>query len=546
MVYSFFLFFVYFVLFFYFLLFIIFLLLPHGKWCYNFGNWDFLSFTLKFDFSICIFFLVLLMVSFIVFLYGCFYMYGTNRLVYFFLVLFSFVISICGLICFRNSIILTLVFWDYLGISSFFLVLFYNNLRRRTGAMSTVFTNRIGDFCIFLFFNGIILCSVRHLRFQFFSSFLAFILFIASFIKGGQYPFGSWLPKAIAAPTPVSCLVHSRTLVTAGIILIDAYSYILINSVCLVIIFYVGLFTIFFSGFCAIVEQDAKKIVALSTISQIGFCFLTIGCGYHYISFLHIVGHSFFKRLLFVQVGYLIYINCGQQDYRGFRSYYLSAPYFVLLQILISIFGLCGLLFSRGFVTKEYIISRFYFDSFNLFVVFFYFIRIFFTFCYCQRMINLFWGLNFNSCFCAFSRKYYYYSRFFLGFFSLFFIFWLLYNFFYFEYSLNYYEGFIFYFYILLLIIFLNYFSNNIIFELKNKFFIDNYAKFIFKVIPPFKIIDHILTNFNLFFFSGVRIFSFYSLNIIRGFYYSSLLFLSFFIFLFLFFYKVIINFYYI
>nr|QXT44858.1 NADH dehydrogenase subunit 5 [Crassicauda sp. Ningbo-2019] len=528
-------FFVYFVLFFYFFLVSLFLILPYGKWSFSLGGWSFLNFTCKFDSDLCLFFLVLLLVSFMIFIYGCFYMFGSVRLVYFFLVLFSFVLSMGGLILFSNSVVLTLIFWDYLGISSFFLVLFYNNLSSRTGAMSTVFTNRIGDYCIFLFFNGLVVCSLGHLNFQFFSSLVVFMLLVSSFIKGGQYPFGSWLPKAMAAPTPVSCLVHSSTLVTAGVMLMDVYSYILGNSVCLFIIFFIGFFTMFFSGICALVEQDAKKIVALSTMSQMGFCFLGMGCGYHYFSFLHMVGHSFFKSLLFVQMGYLIYINSGQQDYRGYSGYYLVSPIFVFLQIIISVLGLCGLLFSGGFLTKEFIMSRFYYDSFNFFVVVLYFVGIFFTFCYCQRLLNIFWGLVFNGVFCGYSSKFYYYSSFFLGMFSVFFMFWLVYNLCFFEVGLHYFEGVMFYFYVFFIYCFYNFFFKYYVLEFKSKFFMDNYALFIYKLIPFFTFFEYLLCSLNLIFFGSFRIFSFVSLSLMRGIFISSLFFLSIFIFVFLF-----------
>nr|YP_004927917.1 NADH dehydrogenase subunit 5 [Heliconema longissimum]ACV96723.1 NADH dehydrogenase subunit 5 [Heliconema longissimum] len=521
-----------FLLFFNFIIFIITL----WKMKVLFLEWDFLSLKFNFYFNSLYFFLVLLLVSFMIFLFGCFYMYGANRLVYFFIVLFSFVMSMGGLIMFSNSIILTLIFWDYLGISSFFLVLFYNNLTSLSGAMSTVFTNRIGDFCIFLFFNGLVLCSMSHLNFQFFSSLVAFMLFICSFVKGGQYPFGSWLPKAMAAPTPVSCLVHSSTLVTAGIMLMDAYSYILMNFYPLLMMVFGGFFTMVFAGICALFEPDAKKNVALSTKPQKGFGFLSMGWGLHYLSFLHMVGHSFFKSLLFVQVGYLIYINSGQQDYRGYNNYYLVSPIFVFLQIIISILCLCGLLFSGGFLTKEFIMSRFYYDSFNFFVVLFYFLGIFFTFCYCQRLINIFWGLNFSSCFCGYTSNFYYYSSLFLGSFSIFFMFWLVFNLFFFEYSLHYFEGLVIYLYIFFYIGFLIFFLKWFIFEFKNKFFMDNYAMFIYKLIPEVKFLECFLPNFNTFFFGSFRVFPFMFLNLMRGIFSSSLIFLSLFIFIFLFF----------
>uniref|UniRef100_A0A0R3RI89 NADH dehydrogenase subunit 6 n=1 Tax=Elaeophora elaphi TaxID=1147741 RepID=A0A0R3RI89_9BILA len=110
-----------------------------------------------------------------------------------------------------------------------------------------------------------------------------------------------------------------------------------------------------FSSFCALVEKDSKKIVALSTMSQIGFCFLSIGSVI-----------LFFKILLFMQIGYLIFINMGQRNFR------------VQLQIFLSVVCLCGLLFTRGCSSKDFLL------------VFFYFISVFLTFCYCCRIIFLF------------------------------------------------------------------------------------------------------------------------------------------------------------
>ena len=167
------------------------LFLPYGKWCYSFGYSDFFSVFFRYNFEVCLFFLVLLSVSFMIFVYGSFYMVGVSRLFYFFFVLFSFVMSMCGLIVFSGNILVTLIFWDFLGVSSFFLVLFYGNVSSRSGSMSTIFTNRIGDFCIFLFFNGFIFFSLGSVSYQFFGSLLVFMLFVSAFIKGGQYPFGS-------------------------------------------------------------------------------------------------------------------------------------------------------------------------------------------------------------------------------------------------------------------------------------------------------------------------------------------------------------------
>nr|YP_010332256.1 NADH dehydrogenase subunit 5 [Tetrameres grusi]UNY39755.1 NADH dehydrogenase subunit 5 [Tetrameres grusi] len=510
---------VWYVLFFYFVLCVFLFFVPYGSWNYSCGFNDFFSFSVSFSFEVCLFFLVLIFVSFFIFVYGSFYMVGGVRLFYFFLVLFSFVMSMGGLIVFSNCVILTLVFWDFLGVSSFFLVLFYNNVVGRCGAMSTVFTNRIGDFSIFLFFNGLILFSVGFLSCQFFSSLVGVMLFVSSFIKGGQYPFGSWLPKAMAAPTPVSCLVHSSTLVTAGLMLMDFYSYVSLGSDFLLFVFFFGFLTVVVSGCCALVESDCKKVVALSTMSQMGFCFLCIGCGLHYVSFVHMIGHSFFKSLLFMQVGYLIFVNFGQQDFRGYSFFGFCVPYLVCLNIYLCVVCLCGLMYTSGYCSKEYFVSCFYCGSYSVLLAFFYFFGVFLTFCYCYRMLFLFRVEFCNYGYVGFSSKLYYLSCCFLVFFSVCFIFWWFFNFLNFVDIFNRIEFFVVFFYFFFLFCVLNYFFKFFVLEFCNKFFMDNYSFFVYKLIPNFWFFELIGLGFNYFLFGLLRFFFFSFFMLFRGVY---------------------------
>nr|WLV27616.1 NADH dehydrogenase subunit 5 [Mansonella ozzardi] len=527
-------FFVWYVLIFYFILIFFVFTLPYGKWIYNYGFSDFFSFTLIFNFEICLFLFVLMLVSLMVFMYGSFYMVGVSRLFYFFFFLFLFVLSMGGLIVFSGSIIMTLIFWDFLGVSSFFLVLFYGNMSSFSGSMSTIFTNRIGDFCIFLFFNGFVFFSCGSLSYQFFGSLVVIMLLLSSFIKGGQYPFGSWLPKAMAAPTPVSCLVHSSTLVTAGVMLMDCYVFITLDCNILCFVFYTGFFTMVVSGFCSLVEEDAKKIVALSTMSQIGFCFLAIGSGFHYLSYIHMISHSFFKSLLFMQVGYLIFVNFGQQDYRSYSFMGLSAPLLVQLQIFFSVVCLCGLLFTSGCCSKEYFMSRFYYGSFNFFLVFFYFLGVFFTFCYCYRMLYLFRVGGGVLDYVGFSSKLFYRSCFFLVFFSIVFTFWWIVSLLSLPMVFNRFEYFVVPFYVFFIYCFFNYFFRYNFVEFKNKFFMDYYALTIYKVIPSFFYFDSLINGLNYFFFGGFHLFSYFFFSLFRGFYHIGVLIIFFFVLLFL------------
>lgn len=239
---------------------------------------------------------------------------------------------------------------------------------------------------MFIFFSGCVFSGYCFLSFSFFCYFIIIILFMASFTKSAQFPFRSWLPKAISAPTPVSSLVHRSTLVTAGLILLFNFGFLLLNYKVLVFILLIGLFTIFFSSVAALVEEDLKKVVALRTLSQIGFSMLTLGLGVSFISFLHLVRHALFKSCLFIQIGYIIHCSYGQQDGRLYRNNG-GLPFFIQVQLLITLFCLCGLFFSSGIVRKDFILEFFYYSSFfYLILVLFFFISVFLTFCYSYRL----------------------------------------------------------------------------------------------------------------------------------------------------------------
>ena len=193
------------------------------------------------------------------------------------------------------------------------------------------------------------------------------------------------MPKAIRAPTPVSSLVHRRTLVTAGLVLLMNFNQRLLSNHLRSLILFVGIFTIFFSSISALVEEDLKKVVALSTLSQIGFSMLTLGLGLRFISLLHLLSHALFKSCLFIQVGYLIHRSCGQQDGRGYRNIG-NFPKFIQVQILVTLFCLCGLFFSSGAVSKDYILEICFSNGFLIFFSLLFFISVFFTFFYSYRL----------------------------------------------------------------------------------------------------------------------------------------------------------------
>jgi len=335
------------------------LLIFYTTFLVYFIEWQFFNLKLLFYFNNTMFAFILFLVTFSVLIFCSYYIGGEINIIYFIVVLLIFVGRIFFL-NFRNNSFSILLSWDLLGISSFFLVLFYNNWDRCRGAINTVLTNRVGDYFLFLFVALYFFGTFRFFFIRIFYFSLIIVLVLAGFTKRAQFPFSGWLPKAIRAPTPVRSLVHSRTLVTAGLILIINFNILLLTGSVSFFILVLGLLTIFFSSLTALVEEDMKKVVALSTLSQIGFAALTIGLGLRFIRLLHLLRHALFKRCLFIQVGFIIHCSFSQQDGRNYGNLN-NLPFYIQLQMLVTLFCLCGLIFRRGAVTKDYVLEIFFF-----------------------------------------------------------------------------------------------------------------------------------------------------------------------------------------
>merc|ERR1711931_79054 len=231
-----------------------------------------LSLVLVIDLASILFLFTLFILSSSVLLYSYYYISETYTYSRFLFCLLAFLLSIIGLVL-RGGLVSFFVFWDLLGFTSFFL------------GLSLGF------------------CS---------SSFVFFVLMLlVSFTKSAQIPFSSWLPAAIAAPTPVSSLVHSSTLVTAGVYLL--YRFVPVESGILVV---AGIATTLIAGLGAFLEADLKKVVAMSTMSQLGLIFTSLGLGLKSLTFLHLNLHASAKALLFMAIGLVIHSNYGSQESR--------------------------------------------------------------------------------------------------------------------------------------------------------------------------------------------------------------------------------------
>lgn len=185
---------------------------------------------------------------------------------------------------------------------------------------------------------------------------LAALLALAAFTKRAQVPFSAWLPAAIAAPTPVSSLVHSSTLVTAGVYLLCRFSPLFPNTVVINLLLPVGVATILLAGARALFESDIKKVVALSTLRQLGLIIRALGVFIPEIALFHLLTHAFFKALLFMTVGNLIHLTDRFQDSRKTGSEPVVAGPTLLFR-LVANFSLIGLPYMAGFYSKDLIIE---------------------------------------------------------------------------------------------------------------------------------------------------------------------------------------------
>lgn len=355
------------------------------------------SIVFRLDYLSFFFFFCVSLISMVVFSYRKFYMgnsfyfldLDSNRFLY---LLFFFVSSIFFLV-FSGSWFTLILGWDGLGLTSFLLVIYYNNFTRLRGGLLTFLVNRMGD--SFFIVSFICIRRVGWYSFEYLISggiFFCFLVVLGAFTKRAQFPFSAWLPAAMAAPTPVSSLVHSSTLVTAGVYVLIRLNW-LVSKVMLFIII-VSLLTIIVGGFGACLELDFKKVVAISTLSQLGFIIFSISIGCWFLALFHTIFHAFFKSCLFLSTGSLMHEIMGFQDSRFFGSLRLS--YFSKLFFLTSCFSLIGFPFFLGFYSKDSILGFFYFINFRV-IGFMFFVGCCFTVSYRIRLIILRFSKKYSS-----------------------------------------------------------------------------------------------------------------------------------------------------
>jgi len=292
-----------------------------------------------------------------VYRWGIYYIGGNSMPTFFFALLTRFVVSMLLLIL-RESYLTIFLGWEGLGITSFLLIIFYQNWISLGGGLITLLTNRLGDRVLLISFSYWVRLRLRSSIYQKGSIAAFFLFLLVTLTKRAQIPFTSWLPAAMAAPTPVSALVHSSTLVTAGVWLLVRFRQARLSFTIALLV--LGTVTLVLASIAALIEADGKKVVALSTLRQLGLIFIAISLGNSLICLFHLLMHAFAKANLFLIVGNFLHMRFSQQDYRQLSSGVERGTIFLI--IFVRVFSLRGIIYSRGFFSKDSILLR----EFNL------------------------------------------------------------------------------------------------------------------------------------------------------------------------------------
>nr|YP_010884216.1 NADH dehydrogenase subunit 5 [Pila globosa]WIW42433.1 NADH dehydrogenase subunit 5 [Pila globosa] len=270
-----------------------------------------------------------------------------------------FVLSMNFLI-FIPSLPALLLGWDGLGIVSFALVIYYQNNKSLGAGMLTLLANRVGDVMILISIGLLVLVgqwNIMMLWDFYLMSILVLVIMLAGMTKSAQIPFSSWLPAAMAAPTPVSALVHSSTLVTAGVfLLIRFYPILCLSSLFKYSLLLISVLTMLMAGIGANFENDLKKIIALSTLSQLGVMMMSLALGSQMLALYHLYTHAMFKALLFLCAGAVIHASENNQDIRNMGMISKQMPLTTVCMNVANL-SLCGAPFLSGFYSKDMILE---------------------------------------------------------------------------------------------------------------------------------------------------------------------------------------------
>nr|YP_009740440.1 NADH dehydrogenase subunit 5 [Bactrocera rubigina]QID03093.1 NADH dehydrogenase subunit 5 [Bactrocera rubigina] len=348
--------------------------------------------TFLFDWMSLLFMSFVLLIASLVIYYSKEYMSGDTNINRFIMLVLMFVLSMMLLIISPNLISI-LLGWDGLGLVSYCLVIYFQNVKSYNAGMLTALSNRIGDVAFLLAIAWMLnygswnyIFYLESMKHSVEMEIIGALIMLAAMTKSAQIPFSSWLPAAMAAPTPVSALVHSSTLVTAGVYLLIRFNILLSGSWLGDLLLLLSGLTMFMAGLGANFEFDLKKIIALSTLSQLGLMMSILSMGFYKLAFFHLLTHALFKALLFMCAGAIIHNMNNSQDIR------LMGGLGVYMPLTSSCFNvanlaLCGMPFLAGFYSKDLILEVVSLSYINMFSFFLYFFSTGLTVCYSFRLV---------------------------------------------------------------------------------------------------------------------------------------------------------------
>nr|AMP43827.1 NADH dehydrogenase subunit 5 [Xylomya moiwana] len=348
--------------------------------------------TFLFDWMSCLFMSFVLLISSLVIYYSREYMSNDIFINRFIMLVLMFVLSMMMLIISPNLISI-LLGWDGLGLVSYCLVIYFQNVKSYNAGMLTALSNRIGDVALLLAIAWMLnygswnyIFYLDMMKSDFIMMLIGMLVMLAAMTKSAQIPFSSWLPAAMAAPTPVSALVHSSTLVTAGIYLLIRFNMLLVDTVLGQLLLLLSGLTMFMAGLGANYEFDLKKIIALSTLSQLGLMMSILSMGFPKLAFFHLLTHALFKALLFMCAGAIIHNMNNNQDIRMMGNLSIHMP-LTSSCLNIANLALCGMPFLAGFYSKDLILEMVSLSYLNMFSYFLYFFSTGLTVCYSFRLV---------------------------------------------------------------------------------------------------------------------------------------------------------------